>query len=259
MMQAGIRQNRLPGTIAESRLRMTLLSSVPHPDRHARRTFPVGRPNNDRMFRAAVRHSRRVRTLRFFVPLGVGLIGLVAMALATWLDPLRALARIPIDLGSLVVSGTKVTMQQPRLAGFTNDHRPYEFTARAAAQDLTNPDIVELQEVSASMEMQGDVTMQLSAHDGVYNTKTEILTLRQQILVSSTNGYQGRLTEAVIDTRRGTVVSDKPVEIKMLRGKLDANRLEVSSNGDVILFDRGVTMTLSLGDAIGAARTGSVR
>ena len=49
-------------------------------------------------------------------------------------------SELPVDLGKLVVSGTKITMEQPRLSGFTNDARAYEFTADAAAQDITKPD-----------------------------------------------------------------------------------------------------------------------
>ena len=70
-----------------------------------------------------------------------------------WIKPLRMLAKLPVDVGNLVVSGTKITMQQPRIAGFTRDQRQYEMTAQAAAQDLTNPDVVELQGIQARMEM----------------------------------------------------------------------------------------------------------
>ena len=35
-------------------------------------------------------------------------------------------------------------MEQPRLAGFTAASRPYEFTAKAAAQEITKPDVMEL-------------------------------------------------------------------------------------------------------------------
>jgi len=40
------------------------------------------------------------------------------------------------DIGSVVVSGSKIMMQQPRLAGFTKDNRRYDLTAQAAGQDL---------------------------------------------------------------------------------------------------------------------------
>ena len=75
----------------------------------------------------------------------------------SWLKPLRALTKLPNELGSLAVSGTKITMEQPRMAGFTRDNRQYEFTARAAAQDITKPDMVELQGIRANFEMQDKV------------------------------------------------------------------------------------------------------
>jgi len=54
--------------------------------------------------------------------------------------------------------------------------------------------------------------------DGLYNSKTELLTLSQNIVVTSSSGYKALLNEAVIDVRAGRVVSDKPVEVKTRRG-----------------------------------------
>jgi lipopolysaccharide export system protein LptC len=84
----------------------------------------------------------------------------------------------------------------------------------------------------------------MSAVSGIYNMKTEILTLTDEINLGSSTGYEGRLNEAVIDVRKGTVVSEKPVWVKMLNGGfLNARRLEVVENGAVLRFG-GVTMTI---------------
>jgi len=45
--------------------------------------------------------------------------------------------------------------------------------------------------------------------------------------------------------RKGHISSDKPVEVKMTRGTLNANRLEVINSGEVIRFDGGVVMHLN--------------
>ena len=105
------------------------------------------------MYRRAMRHSRNVRVLRLAIPLTIVLGGLATIVVATWLDPLRALAKLPVDAAGLVVSGTRITMQQPRMAGFTRDARPYVVTASTATQDLLNPDTLELQDIHAIMEM----------------------------------------------------------------------------------------------------------
>jgi lipopolysaccharide export system protein LptC len=73
-----------------------------------------------------------------------------------------------------------------------------------------------------------------------------MLKLDSDILLTSTNGNKGRLSEATIDVRKGNVVSDKPVELEMLQGVLNANRLEIVDSGDVVHFVNGVHMTLML-------------
>jgi lipopolysaccharide export system protein LptC len=205
----------------------------------------MGRGDTERVFRAARRHSRMVRILRIAIPLAV-LIGIVGISLTTYLNPLRVLTSLPININDLVVSGTKITMEQPRLTGFTRDERAYEFTADAAAQDLTRPNIVELRNIHAKVEMQDKSTMQMTAVAGTYDTKGEMLKLERNIMLSSSTGYKGHLSEAVIDVRKGNVVSDKPVELEMLQGILNANRLEIVDSGALVRFHSGVTLTLML-------------
>jgi lipopolysaccharide export system protein LptC len=200
----------------------------------------------DRLFRAAVRHSRGVRVIRLVLPVTILLSCIAMVVAATWLDPLRALAKLPIDLGSVVVSGTKITMQQPRLAGFTRDARPYEVVAAAAAQDVTKPDLLELHDINAKMEMQGKGKMEVTAKDGIYDTKTGLLTLKRDIVVTSSSGYTGLLSEAVIDVHKNNVVSEQPVQVKMLQGTVDSKRLEVKDSGELVLFDGGVTLVMTM-------------
>ena len=151
--------------------------------------------------------------------------------------------RLPGELGKLVIHGTKITMQQPRLTGYTTDSRAYEFSADAAAQDITKPNLVELDKLHAKMEMADKSTVEMSAVSGVYDVKTEMLKLEDNIQLTSSTGYEGRLSEAEVDVRKGNVVSDKPVWIKMLNGFLNAKRLDITDGGTVLRFS-DVAMTL---------------
>lgn len=222
--------------------------------------WTMSRGDSDRAFRAARSHSRKVRILRVALPIAV-LLGIAAVSLVTYLNPVRVLTSLPVNINDLVVSGTKITMEQPRLAGFTKDQRAYEFTAEAAAQDLTRPDIVELSNIHAKVQMQDQSTMEMTAKNGVYNTKGEILKLDSNIVLTSSNGNKGRLSQATVDVRKGHVVSDKPVELEMLQGVLNANNLEIINSGELVRFHGGVAMTLMLngtampkpGDNSGAA------
>src|SRR5688500_10542294 len=120
-----------------------------------------------RRFRTAARHSRRVRLLRIGLPV-VTVLGCVVLALVSWFNPLRMLTKLPISIGDVVVSGTKIKMENPKLSGFTRDSRRYDVAAGAAAQDLTRPGLIELQEISATLEMQEKTTLRLVAQNGLF-------------------------------------------------------------------------------------------
>lgn len=201
--------------------------------------------DTERVFRAARRHSRLVRVLRLTIPvLVIGVLGFEI--LITYVNPAGMFGKLPVDVGNLVVSGSKITMEHPRLSGFTRDGRPYEMTAFAAKQDLTKPDLVELQRIHATVQMQDGSPMQLDARNGLYNVKTERLELDNDILLVGKN-FEGHLSQASVDAHTGHIESDKPVNLKMLQGTLDANHLEIVNSGELVRFTKGVNMILTLG------------
>ena len=192
------------------------------------------RSGNEKIYRRALLHSRRVRRLR------VALLVVMGLALAGWtlqdyLPPLGGL-KLPVEFGQLVIKGTKITMQQPHLTGFTGDDRAYEFSARAAAQDITKPDMVELQQIHSKVEMADKSIVHMWADTGLYNMKSDMLNLSENIRLVSSTGYEARLSEAVIDMTKGDVVSNEPVWVKLLEGSLNAKRLEIVNNGEVLRF-----------------------
>lgn len=197
----------------------------------------------------AARHSRRVRLLRWALPLAITLI-LGSTMLVSWLDPLKVLVRLPIDSGKLVVSGTRITMQSPKLSGYTRDQRWYELNAKGATQDVTKPDLIDLDEVRAKIETVDKSTTFLSSKNGLYNRKSSILTLNNDVIVKSTSGYEIHLSEAVVDTTKGEVVSNKPVAVFTQDATLNADRLEIENSGDVVNFIGNVVMNL---DNVGKA------
>ncbi|MGH6670356.1 MAG: LPS export ABC transporter periplasmic protein LptC [Xanthobacteraceae bacterium] len=201
------------------------------------------RRDSDRTYRRAMRHSRFVRWLRAML-LGVIALVLLAVVVDNYL-PIAGL-RLPAGLGSVVIKGTMITMQQPHLTGFTSDERPYEFTADAAHQDITKPDFVNLQTLRAKIEMADKSIVHLWANDGIFNMKTSILDLSGNIRLVSSTGYAARLSKASVDMNEGTVVSDTPVWVKLLDGDLNAKKLQILDKGDELHFT-DVTMVLQSG------------
>ncbi len=193
-------------------------------------------------FAAADRHSKLVRVLRKAVPAAIAVSLLVIVGVSVF-NPFRMLSKLPFDIGNVVVSGTKITMQSPHMAGFTPDRRPYEVTARTAAQDVTNPNFIELETLKAKVEMEDKSVVLMDARRGYFKNREQLLDLHEDVILRSTS-YVARLSEATVDMAKGTVVSDKPVNVQMADGTLDAQRLEITGRGELMIFYGGVTMHL---------------
>ena len=195
-------------------------------------------------FAAAERHSRMVRMLRIAVPAAV-VLSLLAIVGVSVFNPFRMLLpKLPVDMGNLVVSGTKITMESPHLSGFSTDQRPYELWAKAAIQDLTDPDHVELQILHAKMLMEDRSTVILDARTGFYDSKQQLLDLRKDVFLQSSTGYEAKLSQASVDMNKGTVTSDEHVDVKLLNGTLTADKLRIYNNGEVVRFEGNVVMNL---------------
>ena len=195
-------------------------------------------------FAAAARHSRLVRILRVAVPAAVVVAMAVIVFVATF-NPFRIPElKLPVDIGKLVVSGTKITMETPHLAGFSTDLRPYEMWAKTATQDLTDPDHVELGQLRAKVAMEDKSTVTMDARTGYYDSKSQMLDLRKDIFLQSSTGYEAKLTQAYVDINKGSVTSDEHVDVKLLNGTLTADKLRIVNSGEVVRFEGNVVMNL---------------
>jgi lipopolysaccharide export system protein LptC len=225
--------------------RWHLNSRLISPASVSRAARQVRRNNGDQVFREATRHTGLVRLLRYAIPALIVAIASVIF-IATFLNPFRLITTFPIDPGKVSLSGTKIIMELPKVNGYTTDSRPYTMTAHTAVQDLTTPDILELKEIDSRIEMKDGNHVMIKSINGVYNTKSDVLKLNDHIVLTSTSGYEGHLSEATIYMGKGNVVSESPVEIKLPNdGLLNANRMEIRQNGDVIVFGGSVEMTVN--------------
>jgi lipopolysaccharide export system protein LptC len=135
-------------------------------------------------------------------------------------------------------------MESPHLAGFSADQRPYEMWAKAAIQDLTDPDHVELKALRAKMMMEDKSTITLDARTGYHDSKQGTLDLRKDIFLQSSTGYEARMSQALVDLNKGTVVSDEHVDVKLLNGTLTADKLRIFNSGEIVRFEGNVVMNL---------------
>jgi lipopolysaccharide export system protein LptC len=215
---------------------------------------PAYQAGMDARFAIAARHSRIVRALRVAVPAAV-LLSMAAIIFVSVYNPFRMLLpKLPVEVGTMVVSGTKITMETPHMAGFTPDQRPYEVWAKTATQDLTDPDHVDLRTLRAKVLMEDrTTTITMDARSGLFDSKAQLLDLRKDIFLQSSTGYEARMSQALVDIGKSTVTSEEHVDVKLLNGTLTSDRLRIFNGGELVRFEGNVVMNLDNLSAPGEA------
>ena len=196
----------------------------------------------DAAFRAAVRHSRWVRLLRFGLPS----IAMFLCAVFVWVvvhDPRTSLGP-QLDVASIGLTGATITMQSPRLTGFDKEQRPYEVTAVRAEQSLVEPSKIDLTDMNARMAMRNKGWTTLAALEGHLDSERKLLGLKGAVKLENELGDNARLKSAMADFGAGTVHSDEPVEINVGRNTLTAEKMEILENGDRAIFEGKVVMIM---------------
>jgi lipopolysaccharide export system protein LptC len=205
---------------------------------------PAYQAGMEARFAIAARHSRIVRVLRVAVPAAV-ILSMAAIIVVSVFNPFRMLLpKLPVDMENLVVSGTKITMESPHMAGYTPDRRPYEVWAKTATQDVTDPDHVELKTLRAKVLTEDQSTVTLDALTGVMDTKQQLLDLHKDIYLQTSTGYEAWLSQAFVDMAKNTVTSDEHVDVKWADGTISSDKLKITGGGEVVRFEGHVVMNI---------------
>ena len=185
-------------------------------------------------FQAVRRHSVLVRLLRRLIPIGaIGAV--VGLIVVPFLNPLRHAGNF--SLGGISLSGGKVVMETPKLAGYRKDNSPYEVTADSALQDVRNPTQIELVQMVARVLMKSEGWININAKSGLFDQQKEKLKLVDDVKIRTESGYDVRMRTADVDFKAGTVNSREPVKVNLGTTTVDADTLDVKDNGALITFE----------------------
>ena len=198
-------------------------------------------------YRAAMRHSRRVRFLRKAIP--AFCLAAVAGPVAWGVISPFARVGVNVEVGTVSVSGTKLTMESPKLSGFKKDGKAYEVTAVQAVQDVKTPTIVELNRLTSRMEQDAKKYAHLTSDWGRFDQTADRLDLKGNVRVRTDNGYEADLLSALVNTKTGDVVSIEPVVVRSLTAKVTADRMELRENGKHAVFEGRVRSVFVQEDA----------
>jgi lipopolysaccharide export system protein LptC len=206
-------------------------------------------------FRAARQHSRVIAALRRLVP-GFALLLVIGFVVTSFLD-MKGLTEPTFDSSGMAVSGSTITMDQPKLTGFNSERRAYEVIASRAEQDIGSPQKIDLSQLAARMQLAGDGWARLESNQGFLDNDAQKLKLNKDVVVTSNTGYTADMTSADVDLESGRVVSEEPVKVTLEAGTINSDRLEIRDGGDLIIFQGRVRMNLKPGKTAAKGNKGA--
>lgn len=206
----------------------------------------------DAQFASAARHSGRVRFLKIALPL-TALILAGAFAAYSYLS---SPVSIGFDLSSTAIRDGKLVMAAPKLEGYTTDNLPYAMTAARAIQDASNTNVIELEDIDATVPMTDGTLAKIDARKATYDRISNTISLNDPMTLSTDDGKSAIFQSANIDMGKGTLVTEQPVAIRIKGASIDAGKLSIAENGKVIVFDNHVQMNLDPG-RLNAERAGN--
>lgn len=196
-----------------------------------------GPTSRESAFKAARAHTRLVRFLKLAVPAaaaaGVGLFVFFA-----WFNPFREVG-VVLPPAPPVVNGT-VVMSLPHLSGSNSHGQSYNVTAITATQKTTAPGVADLSDLKAVIDTADKSKANLTASSGKFDSNAQVLTLKDNVHVQSTKGYDVSMKSATVDFKANTVVSTEPVTVNLTNGTIAGNNLNIVEGGSKITFAGGV-------------------
>lgn len=198
-------------------------------------------PQRTGAFKAAGRHTARVRFLRRAIIIGA-LFGVSVIALVAAFDPFRHLPG-SVSIGGVGLKGTKITMDTPKISGVQQGGGPYSIAAKTGIQDITTPNVIELVDVDANVGMSDQTTTHILASHGVYDSKEDTMDLNGNVRISNTSGYTFSLKRAFMDFKAGVLSSEERTRVDLKGGDVNADQMRISNNGHLIVFTGHVDST----------------
>ncbi len=211
------------------------------PARGARAGMDYTPPPRANAFKDAGRHTALVKYLKRAMILGA-VICVSTIAIVSIFDPFRHLPGA-ISISGVGVSGTKVTMDHPKISGVQQGGGAYEIKATAGTQDITVPSIITLVDVDASVGMSDGTMTHILSTGGVYDSKADTMALDGNVKIANTSGYTLSMKTALMSFRDGVFSSHERLRVDLKGGTVSADDLAISNNGHTIAFRGHITST----------------
>jgi lipopolysaccharide export system protein LptC len=192
-------------------------------------------------YRAAMAHSRRVRRLRVLLPVAATVISAIFIAVSV----VRTYLPENLTIQSATIEDGKIVMESPAIAGRNEKGISYSLTATRALQDLSDQNMITLENVKAAMPMNEDVIARVTAQGGIFDRSKDRLNMTKPFTVNLSNGITADFQTAFLDVPQSTMETTDPVKITTDKASIVAQSMKMSDKGRTITFAGQVQVNLA--------------
>jgi lipopolysaccharide export system protein LptC len=199
------------------------------------------------------RTARAARRARMAPYVSGAFGGIVLLLLLAFLYQTGAFSPSPKQPDQIALSHDQVTVVDSTITGLDSQNQPYSISARNAVQDKDKPNFIALDTVSGATNRSNGEAIIFESRKGLYNSDVKTLDLDTDVVVKSAGRFTARMDKAHVIVGEKRLTSNVPVAVELSNGRIDANGVEITNDGNNILFLNGVkahfTNTKSQGDA----------
>lgn len=168
-----------------------------------------------------------------------GLFALAAALAAVFLVHIarfEATAPAPPATETAAPLSNEVVVTGSMLTGFDDDKQPYKVTAASAVQDAAEPNRVRLTTVAGELRRRSGDIFSLAAREALFDSKTERLALEGDVKLVAAGRFEASMARADVTLTDKRLRSHSPVSVTFDRGRITAGGLEISEDGNRVVF-----------------------
>lgn len=186
-----------------------------------------------RMIKVGRGYTNFIKSLRFILPLAA--IGMTAIVL-TWdeagkrVEPMKKHELLPAS------ENIQNELLKPVFNSVDDKNQPYTVTADTAVQSRENPEIVELTNPVAGIDMNDGSKLNAKAKVGLYEQSSQKLNLEGDVEIENSDGTVLKTQELRIDMVTQKAYSGQDVHVENPSGTIDSTGLEGDVSTGTLIF-----------------------
>ena len=186
-------------------------------------------------------YTRVVFATKFILSL-IALILMLTLVFLPLLNPVQDNYRITFSTIEDGKDGKPPKMINPRFQGVDKENQTYNISAKTATK--VKDEVLVLDKINASVELQDGRWVLLNANKGVLKHKENYLELSDSVYLYTNDGYEFYSNNIFIDIEKNMAYTDSKVMGKGAIGTIEADGVKAYDKGQKTTFEGNVKVVL---------------